>query len=161
MARFLSVFSPRHFETNGDAATHRDSVTLDLRLQFTDSLDANAAARSAVPFDYANGNLEAWIWWYSPSTTSGNVVWQVSIERTEVGVTDMTANSFAAYQTVTSSPAGTIKLPVLSKIAFTRVQADSISVQESYRFRVRRDGGAGSDTMVGDALLFQAALVEL
>ena len=122
-------------------------------------LDFDAAAvESAIfsgilPNHYQGGGLTVKLHWAATSATSGNVVWNVYIER--VGTAqDMDSDSFASAQTATTATSGTSGILVVTSIAFTSgAQMDSLAAGEVFRIKVEREGSNGSDTMTGDAEL--------
>jgi len=139
--------------------------TLDIRnnhpvLDFDDSVAEFAAFESVLSPDYAGGGLTVEIYWTATSATTGDVKWSVAFERQDIG-TDLDANSFAAYQTATTTTSATNGALVKTTITFTDgAQMDSLAAGEAFRVEVVRDATNAADTMVGDAELLRVVVRE-
>lgn len=136
-------------------------ATLDFRNQIP-VLDFDAAGTEGtvfvgiMPKHYSSGGVTIYLTWMASTATSGNVVWETSIER---GNTDLDADSFATGNNATGAADGTSGIVTQTSIAHTQgAQMDSVAVGEMFRLRVQRLGANGSDTMTGDAEL---VLVEM
>lgn len=134
-------------------------ATLDLRnnhpvLDFDAGTDESAVFSAVLPRAYGGSGLTVTLVWAASSATSGNVVWNVAIERVNDESQDMDADSFATAQAVTAGAPGTSGQPQYSDVAFTSgAQMDSAAAGDLIRLKVTRDADNGSDTMTGDAEL--------
>jgi hypothetical protein len=112
--------------------------------------DGNATNESAVfpfvlPSSYAGGGLSVDLYWMATSATSGNVKWDVQIER---GTTDLDSDSFATEQSTTAAANGTSGIVTKTTITFTDgAQMDSWAAGEFGRIKVIRDTADAADTM--------------
>lgn len=114
-----------------------------------------------LPSHYSGGGLTVTLVWLAATATTGNVVWDVSIERHQDDTQDLDADGFAAVQSVTAACASASGEPSYDNITFTDgAQMDSLAVGESFRLRVNRDANNGSDTMAGDAQLIRVVVKE-
>lgn len=129
-------------------------ATLDTRNSIA-VLDFDAATKETAVFvgimpESANlaGGLNIILHWMATSATSGNVVWEVSLERSN---TDLDADSFDTIASATSSTNGTSGIITKTTILLTTI--DSIFAGDLYRIKISRDAANGLDTAVGDAEL--------
>lgn len=81
-------------------------ATLDLRngrpvLDFDAATQEAAIFTGILPTDYAGGGVQLTLFCALSSATSGTVGWDVAIERTETGVTDIDSDGFATAIAVT------------------------------------------------------------
>jgi hypothetical protein len=129
-------------------------ATLDTRnsiavLDFDDSTDESAIFVSICPegADLASG-LTIRLIWTATTATSGDVVWDASLEKL---TTDIDSDSFDTAASVTTTTNGTSGVPNYSEITLTTI--DSLAVGDGFRLKITRDADNGSDTMTGDAEL--------
>jgi hypothetical protein len=150
----LAVFTPLHNEPPTSAFATPDTRNGHPVLDFDASADASAVFSSTLPRHYAGGGLRITLIWAASSATSGDVKWNVGIERGEEAGTDMDADSFAAEQTATGTAPGGSGQYRYTEVAFTAgAEMDSLAVGEAFRLKVTRDADAAADTMTGDAEL--------
>jgi hypothetical protein len=141
-------------------------ATLDVRnghvvLDFDAATDESAVFSGVLPRHYGGGGLTVRPHWAASSATSGDVVWNVSIERLEDEGTDMDADSFASAQAATATAPATSGALQYTDVAFTSgAQMDSLAAGESFRLKITRDADNGSDTMAGDAELVAVEIRE-
>jgi hypothetical protein len=134
-------------------------ATLDTRnsrpvLDFDASTNESAVFSGVMPTNYSGNGLTVRIGWSAETATTGNVVWNASIERTDEAVLDIDADSFAAAQAATGTAPGTSGQVRITTITFTNgAQMDSVVAGELFRIKITRDAANGSDTMTGDAEL--------
>lgn len=130
-------------------------------LAFNDTTVQGLPWQGFMPQEYdAASNLTLSIYWVSASAVAGDVVWAAAIERIDTGEV-ITADAFAALQTAAASTAPAVSGTVATAtIAFTNAQADGILPGEPLRVFIQRTASAGGDTMVGDAQLVRATLIE-
>lgn len=122
-------------------------------LDFDDTTNESAIWATSLNGYYNENGLEVELIWSSESAIVGNVKWDVSFERIEIGTTDLATTSFASAQTTTTTTAGTIDRPNSSIISFTNAASiDNLVNKESFRIKVERDTSVGSN-MIGDAKL--------
>jgi hypothetical protein len=113
-----------------------------------------------MPQNYSGDDLTLNIYWVADGAIVGDVIWAAAIERDEPGH-NVDADAFAALQTAAASTApGTNGDIALATIAFTQAQADAVAAGEPMRLFIQRTGDDVGDTMVGDAQLVRAVLVE-
>lgn len=105
--------------------------------------------------NYDGGGLTFTLPWSASSATSGNCIWGIAIRRIADDAEDMDASHTYDYNAVTdaaASASGELSYPT---IAFTDgADMDSWAAGELAMVRVRRDASNGSDTMTGDAELW-------
>jgi hypothetical protein len=157
----LIVWTPASYEP--PAASY---ATLDTRnshpvLDFDAAADESAVFRGILPHAYQGGGLTVDLLWTTTSATSGNVIWEVSIERIGVNVLDIDGDSFATAIAATAAVDATIGEVIETSISFSDGAAmDSLVAGEMFRLKVTRDANNGSDTAAGDAELLAVVLTE-
>jgi hypothetical protein len=130
-------------------------ATLDTRgtgiavLDFDDATDESAVFVSIIPEAASLGSgLKIRLHWAATTATSGNVVWDVSLERM---TTDLDSDSFDTIASGTAAANGTSGIVTVTEITLTTI--DSVTAGDGYRLKVTRDANNASDTMTGDAEL--------
>jgi hypothetical protein len=130
-------------------------------LDFDAGTDESAIFGSVLPRHYAGGGITVRLGWAASSATSGDVVWNVAIERIDDEGLDIDADGFAAAQAATATAPGTSGEVQYTDITFTDgAQMDSLAAGESFRLKITRDADNGSDTMAGDAELLTVEIRE-
>ena len=124
-------------------------------------IDFDAAADESIVFPIhisraygAAANIDVILEWSASTATSGDVVFEVSLERHEDDAVDLDSDSVGTVVTLTAttaSVAGEVKYSTV--LLDTAAERDSIAAGEHGRLLVRRLGSNGSDTMAGDANL--------
>jgi hypothetical protein len=123
-------------------------------LDFDAATDENAIFAGILPRHYAGGGLTVSLRWAATTATSGNVVWNVAIERLADEAQDIDSDGFATAQAVTATAPATSGMVQYTDVTFTNgAQMDSLAAGESFRVKVTRDADNGSDTMTSDAEL--------
>jgi hypothetical protein len=117
---------------------------------FDAGTDEDIILQGYMPASYDAGSLEVKIQWAGDGVTTGDVKWNVSWERLHTGQ-DLDTGGGAADQTATTTTSGTDGQTVVTTIAFTQAQADSIAAGERFQLQVTRDANAAGDTMAADA----------
>ncbi len=118
-------------------------------LDFDDATDESAVFVSIIPEAASLGSgLKIRLHWMATTATSGNVVWDVSLERMN---TDLDADSFSTIASGTAAANGTSGILTVTEITLTTI--DSVTAGDGFRLKVTRDANNGSDTMTGDAEL--------
>ena len=130
-------------------------ATLDTRgtgiavLDFDDATDESAVFVSIIPEAASLGSgLKIRLHWMATTATSGNVVWDVSLERM---TTDLDSDDFGAIASGTAAANGTSGVLTVTEITLTTI--DSVTAGDAFRLKVTRDANNASDTMTGDAEL--------
>ena len=143
-----TVFTPNQ---NQPPAT--DFATLDTRnsilvLDFDDSDDESAIFVGVIPEAASLGSgLKIRLHW-AAIETSGDCVWDVSLERMN---TDLDTDSFDTIASATAATNGTSGILTVTEITLTTI--DSVTAGDGYRLKVTRNGTNVSDTMSDDAEL--------
>ena len=149
----LLIFTPLHNEPPSS-----NPATLDLRnshpvLDFDAGTNEDAVFSAVMPRSYAGGGLTVYIHYAMSSAVSGDVDWDVSLERIGDQQQDIDSDGFAAVNSVDNTTVpGTSGLVDIVNVTFTDgADMDSVAVGEGFRMKVTRD--AASDTATGDAEL--------
>jgi hypothetical protein len=144
-----TVFTP---DDNQPPAS--DFATLDTRnsilvLDFDAATDESAVFVGVIPEAASLGSgLKIRLHWMATTATSGDCVWDVSLERM---TTDLDSDSFDTIASATTATSGTSGIPTVTEITLTTI--DSVTAGDGYRLKVTRDANNASDTMTGDAEL--------
>jgi len=142
------------FTATDNQPTASAFATLDTRnsiavLDFDDATDESAVFVSIIPEAASLGSgLKIRLHWMATTATSGNVVWDVSLERM---TTDLDSDSFDTIASGTAAANGTSGILTVTEITLTTI--DSVTAGDGYRLKVTRDANNASDTMTGDAEL--------
>jgi hypothetical protein len=130
-----------------------DTINGNPVLDFDKDADETAIFLGVLPRNYGGNGITATVIW-TATPIAGDVVWDLQFERQQDGVTDMSADSFAAAQSVTGTVDGTTEVANYHEITFTNgAQMDSLAVGEAFRIKLNRDANNVADTLVGDASL--------
>lgn len=148
MTTTIRVPSDANFPSTGAAGLSK--VNDEFVLTFDDSTSEDAIFELIAPSDWASGTLSARIHYNMASATTGNVVWEVSIEAIAEGES-VAAASYDTANSLTDAVQGTAANLGIATI--TCSNKDSVASGEKVRVRVRRAGGNGSDSATGDAYL--------
>ena len=143
-----TVFTPNQ---NQPPAT--DFATLDTRnsilvLDFDDGDTESAIFVGVIPEAASLGSgLKIRLHW-AAIETSGDCVWDVSLERMN---TNLDTDSFDTIASATAATNGTSGVLTVTEITLTTI--DSVTAGDGYRLKVTRNGTNVSDTMSDDAEL--------
>ena len=154
----LCVFTP--LENQPPATVY---ATLDTRnshpvLDFDAATDEDAVFGGVLPRHYAGGGLTITLHWTATTATTGDVKWNVDIERMN---TDLDADSFVGANTTTTTTNGTSGIIATTAVTFTDgADMDSLAAGEAFRLKVTRDANDAADTLVGDAELHRVEIRE-
>lgn len=130
-------------------------------LVFDPSTSWSSLFEGMIPRNYSGNGLTITIVWAAATATSGDVVWDICIERQQDGVDVVTSDSFTTVQTVTVTTPGVAATYKYSTVAFTSgAQMDSLAAGEAFCIKVTRNAASGSDTMAGNAWLRKLELRE-
>lgn len=129
-------------------------------MTFADGATESAIFTCFMPLNYSGNGITVLLD-ACYNATSGNVVWNVSIERIDAGTLDIDADSFASAQAATQAAPGTNGVTALTSIPFTNgSQMDSVAAGELFRIKVTRLGSDGSDSCTGAAQLLAVYIKE-
>ena len=144
-----TVFTPSQNQPPATAFATLDTRNSILVLDFDDATDESAIFVSVIPEAASLGSgLKIRLHWMATTATSGNCVWDVSLERMN---TDLDSDSFNTIASATAAANGTSGILTITEITLTTI--DSVTAGDGYRLKVNRDANNGSDTMSGDAEL--------
>jgi hypothetical protein len=154
-----SALLPIEHATNSIPPTIKEEgANVDLLvLAFDDAADECRGGTFTVPSEVdTSGSVEFRVVWYSPTATTGDIVWDFRhIGRTEGDAWD------AALTTETSSAdttQGTIDL-VTTTVWTETISNAGWAADDLIEFEVCRDADNGSDTLAGDAYMISFAVV--
>lgn len=156
----LVVFRPRHAEPVSSNGATFDLRNQHLVLDFDDTTNESAVFGSVLPQSYGGGGITVYIHYLMTSATSGDIDWDVAIERIGDGQQDIDSDGFAAVNSVdnTTVPATSGHLDIVSVTFTNGADMDSLAVGEGFRIKITRD--AASDTATGDAELWAIEIRE-
>jgi hypothetical protein len=144
-----AVFTAEHNQPPATAFATLDTRNSIGVLDFDDATDESAAFVSIIPEAASLGSgLKIRLHWMATTATSGNVVWDVSLERM---TTDLDSDSFDTIASGTAAANGTSGILTVTEITLTTI--DSVTAGDGFRLKVTRDANNASDTMTGDAEL--------
>lgn len=149
----LDVFMPDDCEPPSSNSANRALRNARPVLQFDASTDENAVFSRVLPLTYGGGGITITITWGAASATSGNVIWNTAIERTQEDTTDIDSDSFASAQSsgAVAAPSTSGQQSYDTTTHTNGAEMDSLAAGEAYRLKVTRDADNASDTMAGDA----------
>lgn len=131
-------------------------------LVFGGGRDASVVFSGILPNRYAGNGITVYIHYAMVTDVSGNIKWDVEIERVGDSVLDIDGDSFASAQTVTEAVPGTAGHIGVAAITFSDgAQMDALVAGESFRIRItHNDGSDGANTTSGDTHLLQVEIRE-
>jgi len=140
--------------TPDKAGTHFVSV-------HADSGDDYVDVDGRMPGGWNGGNVELVLYFASTSTASGNVKWDVQVERLANDGTAITASSFDVVTSATSA----VGTPTVGSLSYATITVssgnmDGLLAGEYFRIRIQRDTTDALDTLTGDAVLLGLSLNE-
>lgn len=129
-------------------------ATIDTRnaiavLDFDASTDESMVFVGVIPEGATlTGGVAIYIHWMATSATSGAVIWEASIERSN---TDLDSDSFDTVAFASGTASGTSG--IITKTTITTTNIDSVVAGDLFRLKISRDadGTNGTDDMTGDA----------
>jgi len=161
LAKLVPFLSHEGIATAAGNAAAAGAVNSHRTFDFDDGLgvvDEQIAFEGVMPQHYDGDDITVRLFW-ACAVNAGDVLWNVFFERIELGVTDITADSYAAAQVQLTTSPGTVGFVATTSITFTQAQADAIAAGEHFRLLVMRDSNDGSDNAAGDAQLLAVDLV--
>lgn len=160
----LATFFPADNEPPASAYATFDVRNAHPTLDFDGSTaDEEAVFTGVLPRNYAGGGLTVYCHVAFAAAISGNGRIQVGIERMDASSLDITADSFAAFQSTGVTAPGTSGQIVVGTITFTSgAQMDSLAAGEPFRLKIRRDmdGTSGTDDITTDMELLAVEVKE-
>jgi hypothetical protein len=148
-SKTYAVFTAEHNQPPSTAFATLDTRNSIAVLDFDDATDESAVFVSIMPEGASLGSgLKIRLHWMATTATSGNVVWDVSLERM---TTDLDTDSFDTIASGTAAASGTSGILTVTEITLTTI--DSVTAGDGFRLKVTRDANNASDTMTGDAEL--------
>jgi hypothetical protein len=144
-----SVFTVRDNQPPATAFATLDTRNSIAILDFDDATDESALFLGIIPeaASLASG-LKIRLIWTAATATSGDCVWDASLERM---TTDIDTDSFDTIASITATTNATSGVPNYSEITLTTI--DSVTAGDGFRLKINRDANNASDTMTGDAEL--------
>jgi len=158
----LVQFHPYHNEPPSS-----DYATLDTRngrpcLDFDASTDESAVFSAIIPQHYVGTTGVTVILKWAASSDNNNAhacYWDVSFE--DWASLDLDGDSFAAVNTQSDNPNGTLGVITSTSITFTDgADMDNVAAGDPFRLKITRDADNGSDDMTGDAELYMIEIRE-
>lgn len=133
-------------------------ATFDVRnghpiLVFPDAVVYAAIFTGVMSRRYAGGGLTILINWMSAGTSTNKACFSATLERVDVGTTDLDADSFGTQVIDTTGVAGNATSGIQSQtsIALTAGgQMDSVVAGDVYRLKITRETGQANDTLASD-----------
>lgn len=114
-----------------------------------------------TPPSYGGGNIQIKIMWMAATATTGNVVWDATLE--DLGSQDEDVDGFATAQqaaaAATNATSGVLTTTTIT-CAAGATGTDSLAAGRPFRVRIRRIAADAGDTMAGDAQVQFVALYE-
>lgn len=157
MADTLGYISAHDFDFSQAEATP-DKVGSHFCAVFADSGDDFIHMDGFMPQAYDGASVQFKIFFASPTTASGNVKWDLQVERLANNGTAITADSF---DVVTSTTKG-VGTPTVASLAYgiitvTSGNMDGVVAGEYFRLKLIRDTTDAADTLTGDAVVLGVA----
>lgn len=141
------------YSTNGATLTQNESSTNKCNYRgflFAQSGDNYAGFRIPMPASWDQGTFTFIITWTS-ATTSGNVVWSVQSAVRRSG--DSFDIAYGSAVTITSAAPGSAQNSVITAESSAMTPGGTAGTNCELEVRINRNGGAGSDTMAGTAII--------
>jgi len=130
-------------------------------LAFDADTNESAVFAGILPNHYAAGGINVVLVWRATSATTGNVRWQVAVERQNDEGLDTDSDSFATAIEATAAAPGTAGMVQYTTVALSNSEIDGLVVNERFRLKVTREANDGTnDTMTGDAELVHVYIRE-
>lgn len=145
----IAIFTARDNQPPATAFATLDTRNSVAVLDFDDTTKESAVFVSIMPEASQLGSgLSIRLHFMATAATSGNVRWEVSLERSNA---DLDADSFDTVATAAVTTSGTSGIVTVAPITLTAI--DGVTAGDLYRLRVARDAANAADTMTGDAEL--------
>jgi hypothetical protein len=149
-SKTYAVFTPDNNQPTATAFATLDTRNSAACLDFDDATDESAVFVGVIPEGASLGSgLKIRLHWAATTATSGDVRWDVQLERM---TTDIDSDSFDTVASATTTASGTSGILVVTEITLTTI--DSVTAGDGFRLKVTRDANAGADTMTGDCELY-------
>lgn len=143
-------------------------ATFDVRngrpvLIFPDAVVYVAIFTGVMPRRYGGGGLTILLNWMSAGTSTNKACFSATLERVDVGTTDLDANSFGTQVIDTTGIAGKSTSGIQSQTSIaltTGAQMDSVVAGDCYRLKITRETGGANDTLASDVQLVSIEIKE-
>lgn len=143
-------------------------ATFDVRnghpiLVFPDAVVYVAIFTGVMPSKYAAGGVTVVINWMNSTTSTNKVCWSATLERVDVGTTDLDSDSFGTQVIDTTGVAANATSGIQSQTSIgltTGANMDSVVAGDAYRLKITRETGQANDTQAGDAQLVSIEIKE-
>jgi len=149
-SKTYSVFTAEHNQppaSNFATLDTRNSIAV---LDFDDATDESAVFMGIIPEGASLGSgLKIRLHWAATTATSGDVRFDVQLERM---TTDLDSDSFDTVASSTATTSGTSGILTVTEITLTTI--DSVTAGDGFRLKVTRDANNAADTMSGDCELY-------
>jgi hypothetical protein len=143
LTKTYAVFTAEHNQPPATAFATLDTRNSIAVLDFDDTTDESAVFVGIIPEAASLGSgLKIRLHWMATTATSGNVVWDVSLERM---TTDLDSDDFGTIASGTAAANGTSGILTVTEITLTTI--DSVTAGDAFRLKVTRDANNASDTM--------------
>lgn len=143
-------------------------ATFDVRnghpiLVFPDAVVYAAIFTSVLPRRYGGNGLTILINWMNSTTSTNKVCFSATLERMDVGTTDLDTDSFGTQVIDTTGVAASATSGIQSQTSIaltTGAQMDSVVAGDCFRLKITRETGQANDTQAGDAQIVSIEIKE-
>ncbi len=143
-------------------------ATFDVRnghpvLVFPDAVVYAAIFTGVMPRRYVGGGVTVLIKWMNSTTSTNKVCFSATLERVDVGTTDLDADSFGTQVIDTTGVAANATSGIQSQTSIamtTGANMDSVVAGDVYRLKITRETGQANDTQAGDAQIVSIEIKE-
>jgi hypothetical protein len=145
-----AAFTAEHNQPPATAFATLDTRNSAVCLDFDDTTDESAVFVGIIPEGASLGSgLKIRLHWAATTATSGDVRWDVQLERM---TTDLDSDSFDTVASATASTSGTSGILTVTEITLTTI--DSVTAGDGFRLKVTRKPTNNADTLSGDCELY-------
>jgi hypothetical protein len=143
-------------------------ATFDVRnghpvLVFPDAVVYVAIFTGVMPRRYGGGGITILINWTNSTTSTNKVCFSATLERVDVGTTDLDADSFGTQVIDTTGVAANATSGIQSQTSIaltTGANMDSVVAGDCFRLKITRETGQANDTQAGDAQIVSIEIKE-
>lgn len=132
-------------------------------LVFPDAVVYAAIFTGVMPRQYGAGGVTVLINWMNSTTSTNKVCFSATLERVDVGTTDLDSDSFGTQVIDTTGVAAnaTSGIQSTTSIALTTgANMDSVVAGDTFRLKITRETGQANDTQAGDAQVVSVEIKE-
>lgn len=149
-SKTYAVFTAEHNQPPASAYATLDTRNSVACLDFDDATDESAVFVGIIPEGASLGSgLKIRLHWAATTATSGDVRWDVQLERM---TTDIDSDNFDSIASATATTNGTSGILTVTEITLTTI--DSVTAGDGFRLKVTRDANNAADTLSGDCELY-------